>query len=90
MITDACRSHHMKDLIQCSDTSRKSHQNIRFPKHRILPFTQVIHPEGNIEPITDSTTFLQFGRHDTHDKSAVFLGCLGDAFHQPDIGTSIH
>ena len=60
MIVQRSGRHYMKNLIQCTHSSRQSYHYIRLIQHHIFTVTQIICTESHIHQIAGSSTFFQF------------------------------
>ena len=56
MIVQRSGRHYMKNLIQCTHSSRQSYHYIRFIQHHIFTVTQIIRTESHIHQIAEAHT----------------------------------
>ena len=87
MIVSVANRHYAKNLISVPTLPAKLSLH-RFIQHHIFTVTQIIRTKSH--PQIAGSSFFQLSRNNSHYHRTVVFGCLGNAFHQSDISTSIH
>ena len=90
MIAYTTCSHHMKYLVQCTDTTWQGYHHVRFLQHNIFPVAQVHRMKCHVKQITDSSMFLQLCGNNSHNHCPVLFRTFCQGFHQSGIGTTVN